>query len=90
MAIGFIGNRAQADILRQLSIHGPCTVGQIQTVSEISRPSLNRHLSALEAAGLVTTDPPAGQRHGKSVTYRVEPKRIDQLAQEYVRYVRGQ
>lgn len=89
MAISFMGNRAQADILRQLSLLGPSTVGQIQVVTEIGRPSLNRHLAALEATGLIATDPPPGHRHGKSVTYRVEPKRIAQLAEEYVRYVSG-
>lgn len=88
-AISFMGNRAQADILRHLSLLGPSTIGRLQTVVLISRPSLNRHLDALATAGLVETDPPAGMRHGRDVTYTVQRARIRQLAHEYVSYVQG-
>lgn len=84
-----MGTRAQADILRNLSLLGPSTIGQLQAVTAISRPSLNRLLDALSKAGLVQTDPPAGLRHGKDVTYTAQRGRIRQLADEYVSYLEG-
>jgi DNA-binding MarR family transcriptional regulator len=84
-----MGNRAQADILRNLFLLGPSTIGQLQAVTAISRPSLNRLLDALSKAGLVQTDPPAGLRHGKDVTYTAQRGRIRQLADEYVSYLEG-
>jgi DNA-binding transcriptional ArsR family regulator len=88
-AISFMGNRAQADILRHLSLLGPSVIGRLQSVMAVSRPSLNRHLYALATAGLVETDPPAGMRHGRDTTYTVQPARIRELAHEYVSYVAG-
>lgn len=88
-AVSFMGSRAQTDILRQLSILGSSTIGQLQAVLEISRPSLNRHLASLSKVGLVQTDPPAGMRHGKDVVYAVQPARVRQLSTEYMSYVEG-
>ncbi|WP_427008777.1 ArsR/SmtB family transcription factor [Pseudarthrobacter sp. H2] len=88
-AISFMGNRAQAAILRHLSLLGPSVIGRLQSVMAISRPSLNRHLDSLATAGLVQTDPPAGMRHGKDVTYTAQPARIRELAHQYLSYVQG-
>ncbi|BCW86526.1 MULTISPECIES: ArsR/SmtB family transcription factor [Paenarthrobacter] len=88
-AIGFLGSRAQADVLRQLAILGPSTVGQLQAVLEIGRPSLNRHLEALSRAGLIETDPPRGLRQGRDVTYEVQPGTLRHLLRAYVDYVEG-
>lgn len=88
-AISFMGNRAQADILRNLSLLGPSTIGQLHAVMAISRPSLNRLLDALSKAGLVQTDPPAGLRHGKDVTYTAQRGKIRELADKYVSYLEG-
>lgn len=89
VAIRFMGSRAQGVILRQLSLLGPSTIGQLQIVLVMSRPSLNRHLDSLAKDGLVQTDPPAGMRHGREVTYAVQPARIHELARQYVSYVEG-
>ncbi|MBT2588536.1 helix-turn-helix transcriptional regulator [Arthrobacter sp. ISL-95] len=88
-AISFMGSRAQADVLRQLAILGPSTIGQLQYVLEISRPSLNRHLEALAATGLIKTDPPRGMRQGRDVTYELQPARIQELSRAYVDYIEG-
>lgn len=90
MAIAHMGNRAQADILRHLAQMGPSTIGQLMDVLEMTRPSLNRHLAALESAGIVHTDPPAGSRQGKTVTYHVDLQRVRHLATSYLRYVSGE
>ena len=88
-AVRFMGNRAQTDLLRQLTILGPSTIGQLQAVLEIGRPSLNRHLISLSDAGLIETDPPRGQRQGKDVTYAVQRPRIQELLRTYIAYIEG-
>lgn len=87
--ISFMGSRAQADVLRQLAVLGPSTIGQLQSVLEIGRPSLNRHLDALAEAGLIRTDPPQGMRQGRDVTYEVRPERIRELMSAYRDYIEG-
>lgn len=89
MAIAHMGNRAQAEILRHLAKAGPSTVGELMEGVDMTRPSLNRHLAALDGAKIVHTDSPAGSRHGKTVTYSVDLERVLQLAGEYLRYVSG-
>lgn len=89
LGISLMGNRARVDILRRLSMLGPSTIGQLQTVLDISRPSLNRHLDFLSNAGLVQTDPPAGMRHGKDVIYTVQSDRVRELTQYCAAYVEG-
>lgn len=89
MAINFMGSRAQADVLRQLAILGPSTIGRLQTVVEISRPSLNRLLESLALMGLIVTDPPQGLRQGREVTYEVQQSRIRSLSRAYLDYVEG-
>lgn len=88
-AVKFMGNRAQANVLRQLAILGPSTIGQLQTVLEIGRPSLNRHLDALADAGVIETDPPRGMRQGRDVTYAIRPRRIRDLERAYLDYIEG-
>lgn len=90
VAIAHMGNRAQADILRHLAKTGPSTVGELMEGVDMTRPSLNRHLAALESAGIVHTTPPAGSRHGRTVIYSIDLQRVRHLATEYLRYVSGQ
>lgn len=87
MAIAFMGNRAQVEILQKLAVYGPCTIGTLAEHVEMSRPSLNKHLVLLEAAGLVIGDPPAGQRHGRSVKYGADLTRVRFLADACVAYI---
>lgn len=90
MAIAHMGNRAQANILRHLAKVGPSTIGELMEGVDMTRPSLNRHLAALESAQIVHTSPPAGSRHGKTVTYHVDLQRLRDLVAEYLRYVSGE
>lgn len=89
MGISLMGNRARVDILRRLSMLGPSTIGRLQTVLDISRPSLNRHLDFLAKAGLVHTDPPAGMRHGKDVVYKVQSDKVREVTRACARYIEG-
>lgn len=90
IAVGMIGSRAQADMIRHLSRMGPSTAGELAEATGISRPSLNRHLVALEEAGVVTASPPAGDRAGKTVRYTAQIDRVRELAEKYLRYVSGE
>ncbi|WP_394253023.1 ArsR/SmtB family transcription factor [Arthrobacter pityocampae] len=88
-AVSVIGSRAQAEILRRLSRLGPSTAGELADATGISRPSLNRHLVALQKAGVVAATPPAGDRAGKTVKYAAQIDRVRELAEKYLRYVSG-
>lgn len=89
MAVAFMGNRAQVAILRTLAKKGPCAIGALAEHVSMSRPSLNKHLVSLEAAGLVVGTPAVGQRHGKTVMYTVDVSRVRALAEQCVAYITG-
>lgn len=96
-AIEILGNRAHAAILRHLSQVGPSTTGEILkglTLGDgkkLTRPSLQHHLEALEMAGGICADHPAGQRHGRRVKYTANIDNIEfVLIPSYVQYLRGQ
>lgn len=86
MAISMMGSRAQAGILRALSINGPATIGSLLKQVHVGRPSLNRILVEMESSGLIAGNPGPGSRHGKTVYYEVDPHRVEELAERYVKY----
>lgn len=90
IAVGVIGARAQAAMLRHLARMGPSTAGELAEATRISRPSLNRYLVLLEEAGVITASPPAGDRTGKTVRYTAHLGRVRELAEVYVKYVSGE
>lgn len=89
VAVVFMGNRAQVAILRTLAKEGPCAIGALAGRVNMSRPSLNKHLVSLEAAGLIVGNPAMGERHGKTVAYSVDVSRVRALAEQYVAYITG-
>lgn len=90
IAVGMIGSRAQTDMLRHLCRMGPSTARELVEATGISRPSLNRHLVALEDVGVVTASPPPGDRAGKTVKYTAQLDRVREVAENYLRYVSGE
>jgi len=67
--------RALADptrrqILEELK-HGPLPAGEIASRFSVSAPTISRHLSLLEAAGLVSFN-----RKGNSLIYEAEPESL--------------
>lgn len=90
MAVAFIGNRAQVAILRTLAKEGPCVIGALAGQVGMSRPSLNKHLVTLEAAGLVVGNPPVGERHGRTVTYAADLGRVRALVEIFLAYAIGE
>lgn len=95
-AIEVLGNRAHAAILRYLHLNGPCSTGEIlrgivlEGSKKLTRPGLQHHLEALEAAGAVTADSPAGHRHGKRVKYQANIDAVEfGMLPAYVNYLRG-
>lgn len=89
MAVAFLGNRAQVEILRSLTANGPCTIGVLLSHVTMSRASLNKHLVMLENSGVVSGDPAEGQRQGRSVVYAVDARRVRFLAERCVAYIAG-
>lgn len=89
VTVAFMGNRAQVAILRALAKKGPCAIGALVGHIDMSRPSLNKHLVSLEAAGLVVGTPAVGERHGKTVMYTVDVGRVRALAEQCVSYITG-
>jgi DNA-binding transcriptional ArsR family regulator len=94
-AIEVLGNRAHAAILRYLHQKGPCTTGEILKGiilvgnKKLTRPSLQHHLEALEAAGAVTADSPSGERRGKRVKYEANIDGVGfELLPAYINYLR--
>lgn len=86
MAISLMGSRAQAAILRALSISGPDTIGSLLGQVGVGRPSLNRLLVEMEKSGVITGRPEPGSRHGKSVYYEAVPSRVEELVSRYIEY----
>jgi DNA-binding MarR family transcriptional regulator len=47
----------QLSVLRRLDLHGPATPGELAIREQVSPPSMNRTVNALEAAGLIARAP---------------------------------
>jgi len=62
-----LASRARREILAYLS-KAELTTSELAARFEMSAPSMSRHLSVLENAGLVTS-----QRQGQRVLYRLNP-----------------
>ena len=62
-------------LLDQLSETGPQTATELAREFPVSRQAVSKHLTALSAAGLVST-----QRQGRDIRYRVEPDRLTETA----------
>lgn len=90
IAVALSGSRAQAHILRYLSLLGPSSAGQLASSTGMSRASLNRHLVALEGVGAVAADTVTGSRAGKTVLYTIQVERVCELTQIYLRYISGE
>ncbi|MHA7287688.1 ArsR/SmtB family transcription factor [Arthrobacter sp. MDT3-44] len=89
VTVAFMGNRAQVAILRALAIEGPSTIGALSGHVKMSRPSLNKHLVSLEAVGLIVGDPAKGARHGKTVLYAANLRKLRTLVDQCLAYVAG-
>lgn len=87
--VAMIGSRAQTEILRRLALMGPSTAGELARATGISRPSLNRHLVALQKAGVVLVTPDQGDRAGKTLKYSAQLDLVRELVEKYLRYVSG-
>jgi len=65
-----LASRPRREILAYLSAQ-ELTAGQIGQRFAMSAPAISRHLSVLEAAGLVS-----GERRGQFVVYRLTPDNL--------------
>ena len=86
-AVATFGNRARNEILRYLASSGPATRGDIVAAVSAGDPSVAKHLSALEEAGVVMVDVEPGRRHGRSPRYSANPVRIKELLDAHLKYL---
>lgn len=79
----------RADILRHLSLHPEgSTSGEVGRALAANYRTVARHLTRLEALGVVESDAP-NQRQGIRVLYRINPERLALAAKLLLRYVSG-
>lgn len=90
-AIETIGSAARTEILKCLYVRGPQTVPQLADAAGSSLMSAQRHVTALERAGLVAGDPPPSDRGpGRVVTWHVVPEAVESVPVLWLRYVKGE
>ena len=76
-----LASRARRQILACLS-EAELTTSELAQRFSLSPPSISRHLSVLENAGLV-----ASERRGQRVLYRIEADRLSEALTEFMREV---
>ncbi|MCA4132652.1 helix-turn-helix transcriptional regulator [Arthrobacter sp. M4] len=86
-AVATFGNRSRNEILRYLSAHGPATRGDIVSAVSAGEPSVAKHLTALEEAGVIVVDVEPGRRHGRSPRYSANTNRIKELLDAHLKYL---
>ena len=86
-AVATFGNRSRNEILRFLTANGPSTRGDIVAAVSASEPSVAKHLTALEDAGVVIVDVEPGRRHGRSPRYSANAARIKELLDAHLGYL---
>ena len=79
-----LGDGTRIELLLQLAADGPGSITKLSASSELTRQAVTKHLTVLEAAGLVR-----GQRKGREHLWALEPARIDE-AREYLELISAQ
>lgn len=87
-AIEILGHRARTEILRILSA-GELSTGEITERLGADKGAVSRHLAALEAADMITSDVPPETRRGRRTTWRVVPGSIRKVAATWASYAEG-
>jgi DNA-binding transcriptional ArsR family regulator len=86
-AVATFGNRSRNEILRFLTANGPATRGDIVAAVSAGEPSVAKHLTVLEDAGVVIVDVEPGRRHGRSPRYSANAARIKDLLDAHLSYL---
>lgn len=84
-----LGNRARSRLVHELSAQGAMETSELADALELRVPAVQRHLNILEVAEVVSADLPRGERVGRSVRWRVNSERLDDLTGQWVRYLHG-
>lgn len=85
-----IGNHARAEILHDLATNGPATTPELRGRLGVGRSTINLHVTALEAAGLISADMPTGTRPGRTVRWTIDAARVDDHLKQLRHYFTGQ
>lgn len=85
--IALFSNRARAQILHELATTGPATAPELAGRMGSGRAVISAHLAALQSAGVVHGDLPAGQRHGRTVHWSIDVERVEEHLRLYAHYL---
>lgn len=87
--IDVVGSRVRLGMLRELAGRGPLTTPELKQLTTASDSVANGHLRALEAAGLISADVPAGQRRGRGrgPTWTIEREAVAPYVDQLRRYI---
>lgn len=89
VAIELIGNRARAEVLRALALHGTLTIAELSDLLGATRPAVQGHLRALEGEGLVVADVPPERRQGRRVQWRTDRQAVERVGAAFGDYIAG-
>jgi ArsR family transcriptional regulator len=88
-AISAFGNRARSTIVRYLASRGDVGAlrADIAEDTQMAIPTLSKHLRALEELGVIQGNIEPDHRRGRSVAYRANKERIQQLLAAHQDYM---
>ncbi|WP_454730354.1 ArsR/SmtB family transcription factor [Cellulosimicrobium protaetiae] len=89
VAIELIGNRARAEVLRALALHGTLTIAELADLLGATRPAVQGHLKALERQGLVAADVPPERRQGRRVQWQADRQQVEKVGTAFSDYIAG-
>lgn len=69
-------NSARLAIILHIQTHPGTTRGDLTTAMGIGHQTVYSHLKTLENAGIVVTDVPPAERHGRTVRYWLRSKKL--------------
>lgn len=88
-AIETVGNRARAELLRALAIHGPLALSELSDELGASRTGTHHHLVALEQRDLVQCDHAPEERRGRTVRWSLIPGAGQKMVDSLGDYIAG-
>jgi DNA-binding transcriptional ArsR family regulator len=71
-----LGDPNRLRIITRLCDGGPCSTTEVTAVVAVSRQAATKHLTLLEAVGLVSS-----RRNGRERIWRLEPKSLDDASE---------
>lgn len=78
------------DVARHVSMNGPVTAREVAEALGVANLTVHRTLLRLEESGVAVGDPGTEERSGRKVHWTVDLARVDKIAHELCRFIRGE